>query len=333
MNSSPFSSPNREFDVAESSDKKNSPHSAARKRRNIKNKKLIQNLNENLILNGNEIPEPQISASHSSSNGLHGDDDNVESMDNNEDNLAALHRTDTLSVSERSIHGQTRTSHAFWNLCKCFVGAASFALPWAVSKTGIIPGIVGFVFLAVLAFLTFRWMLISSHYAMTNNNPTYPELAEIAFSRFFPLFERPIPKNNDIAMVRMLPNDGNDDNFVEMKEEEKQQFIDKELMLNISNPNNRKYIKYNNRCGLIGKISVYLCMFFGMIGACGSYILFISGVVQNWMASYIDPTSSLSFYVSICIVLPFPICLSILRYKYYLNDSESAMINISFANT
>ena len=62
-------------------------------------------------------------------------------------------------------------------------------------------------------------------------------------------------------------------------------------------------------------------MFFGMIGACGSYILFISSVVQNWLSSVINPNSSLSFYVSICIVLPFPVCLSMLRSYSFLSST------------
>ena len=83
--------------------------------------------------------------------------------------------------------GETRTSHAFWNLNKCYVGAASFALPWAVSKTGVITAIFGFVLLSGFALLTFRWMLIASHFDPGNPKPTYPELAEIAFSHFFPI--------------------------------------------------------------------------------------------------------------------------------------------------
>jgi len=102
-----------------------------------------------------------------------------------------------------------------------------------------------------------------------------------------------------------------------VSDEEHQRFIEKQ-MYNLQTNN---YAKYNYRCGLIGKIVVYICMFFGMIGACGSYILFISSVIQSWLSSLIDSESSLSFYLSICILLPFPICLSMLRSYSFLSST------------
>eukprot|EP01083_Nonionella_stella_P238262 835049_1 len=38
--------------------------------------------------------------------------------------------SDSSQSKLRLIHENTSTSHVFWNLCKSFVGAASFSLPW-----------------------------------------------------------------------------------------------------------------------------------------------------------------------------------------------------------
>eukprot|EP01084_Bolivina_argentea_P287902 494071_1 len=146
--------------------KRSSPHSFTRKRR-IKNKDN-KTLQENLIVNNHAIIMDH-TASTTDNVGSH---DSIEMMDVS--HQSGITRDGPMSVSQRSIHGQTQTSHAFWNLCKCYVGAASFALPWAVSQTGVIPAIVGFILLSSLAYLTFRWMLIASHFACNNSNPTYP---------------------------------------------------------------------------------------------------------------------------------------------------------------
>ena len=120
-------------------------------------------------------------------------------------------------------------------------------------------------------------------------------------------------------------NNNNQNGFIVMEERESMingadnnnnNMIEEELY---SNVNNKYWLKHNYRCGKIGKIMVYICMFLGMIGACGSYILFISGVIQGWLSPLIDENSSLSFYLSICIVLPFPIILSLLRSYSFLS--------------
>ena len=79
---------------------------------------------------------------------------------------------------------------------------------------------------------------------------------------------------------------------------------------------------WNYRCGKIGKLAVYISMFMGMIGACGSYILFISGVLEQWISPLFGVGSSLSFYLSITILVPFPIALSMLR-SYSLLSSTA----------
>ena len=200
----------------------NSPFSVARKRRNSnKNKNGLQ---QNLVPNQN-INEISPSPTSSSSNA---DSIEMQMMEP----LETENKSNAMSPSQRSVHGSTKTSHAFWNLCKCYVGAASFALPWAVSKTGLIPSISGFIFLSSLAWLTFRWMLISSHYTLKNCNPTYPELAQIAFSKLFPLFGRSkAPHENESNAVNgsnlfiEMQNDQNE----ETTEEEQQRFIEKQL--------------------------------------------------------------------------------------------------------
>ena len=60
-------------------------------------------------------------------------------------------------------------------------------------------------------------------------------------------------------------------------------------------------------------------MFVGMIGACGSYILFISGVLDQWISPLFADGSTASFYVAIAILLPFPIALSMLRSYSFLS--------------
>ena len=356
-----ISSRNKDFDRVDSDDdckdilRSSSPHSSKpikRRQKRNKNKYLNENLiinnsnNEINIINDNNSTDSVglITSSISSSDIDNKYNENVQRSSQQrqqEGGLAAManHRA---SISQRSIHGQTRTSHAFWNLCKCYVGAASFALPWAVSKTGIIPAIFGFILLSSLAYLTFKWMLISSHYAKQNCNPTYPELAEIAFNNFFPLFKK--TKNNSTIDNKRNNDDNNNNNidqFIEMQPERERMInsteeiemtattttihdennnnnIDKELY---DTMNNNKYIKYNYRCGKIGKYLVYISMFLGMIGACGSYILFISGVIQTWLNPLISSETSLSFYLSILILIPFPICLSLLRSYSFLSST------------
>ena len=82
--------------------------------------------------------------------------------------------------SKRDLSILSDMKHTFWNLCKCFVGAASFSLPWAVQQTGVIPATIGFIFLAFITDYTMKWLAICGHYTPGLHFPTYPQVAYAA---------------------------------------------------------------------------------------------------------------------------------------------------------
>eukprot|EP01084_Bolivina_argentea_P239155 401965_1 len=69
----------------------------------------------------------------------------------------------------------------FFNICKCFAGAASFELPWAISQAGSIGGGVSLLILAWLTSYTLTWLAECGHYHPSILKPTYPEIARYAF--------------------------------------------------------------------------------------------------------------------------------------------------------
>ena len=158
-------------------------HGVQRQFKKQSTKSIDKPLNENLIASDDPISVSAISSDRDRVGLL--ESDTVEPFEIEDVSTPNGHSSNDMKSNE-SIKGEANTSHAFWNLNKCFVGAASFALPWAVSKTGIVAAVIGFAFLSMFSLLTFRWMLIASHFAPGNAKPTYPELAEIAFSHLFP---------------------------------------------------------------------------------------------------------------------------------------------------
>lgn len=166
-------------------------------------------------------------------------------------------------------------------------------------------------------------------------------MAEIVFGNFFPL-------KRNLQQQQPLKNISIDDDLQLSEDEEESKIAAKENILLINerkvefnegkndyNENNREmkdmpavnannaiphtinqqYKQANVICGKLGKIIVYISMFLGMIGACGSYLLFISSVLYDWLQP-IFPTF-VSHENVLFLLLPLPILLSMLRsYKF-----------------
>eukprot|EP01084_Bolivina_argentea_P074326 134844_1 len=246
--------------------------------------------------------------------------------------------SDSSQSKLRLIHENTSTSHVFWNLCKGFVGAASFSLPWAVSKTGLIPSILGFIFLAYLCKITFRWLLLASHFSLTNQMPTYPELGQIAFSKWFnvdrygyQMDAKNIQDNINAYDSKILLNnqDENDIDDIPMK-------IIGQSLKNNSHSNEReqikiRYTKYNQYIGCIAKYSIWFAMFFGLLGGCGSYILFISGVLYDGLI-LLQLSHIFTPKLTVLFMLPIPLILVLIRsYKILSKTAQLGVIGVALA--
>lgn len=79
-------------------------------------------------------------------------------------------------------HVQASSLRTFFNITKCFIGAASFELPWAVKQGGLIGGSVGLVFLGLISQFTLVILAKCGHLASTSY-PTYPDIGREAFGK------------------------------------------------------------------------------------------------------------------------------------------------------
>ncbi len=76
------------------------------------------------------------------------------------------------------------TFRTFFNVTKCFVGAASFELPWAVMQGGWIVSLFGILILAAVSFYTLVLLTRCGHLTSELDRkptPTYPEIGRCAF--------------------------------------------------------------------------------------------------------------------------------------------------------
>ena len=67
------------------------------------------------------------------------------------------------------------------NLTKCFIGAASFELPWAVMQGGLIGSVAGIVVLALLSHFSLVRLALCGHLVHGDVTPTYPAVGAAAF--------------------------------------------------------------------------------------------------------------------------------------------------------
>lgn len=67
------------------------------------------------------------------------------------------------------------------NLTKCFVGAASFELPWAFMQAGVVGSVLGVCCLAVLSRISLNILASTAHLVRGNGRPTYPAIGREAF--------------------------------------------------------------------------------------------------------------------------------------------------------
>jgi proton-coupled amino acid transporter len=77
---------------------------------------------------------------------------------------------------------QASSLRTFFNITKCFIGAASFELPWAVKQGGLIGGSVGLVFLGIISQFTLVILAKCGHLA-SKSYPTYPDIGREAFGK------------------------------------------------------------------------------------------------------------------------------------------------------
>eukprot|EP01083_Nonionella_stella_P303974 1054196_1 len=103
---------------------------------------------------------------------------------NNDTNSAVTaftKQTDKLAVGDK--HHGSSSFHVFFNICKCFAGAASFELPWAISQGGFLCSSISLILLAYLTSFTLVWLAECGHLHPTLSKPTYPQIAEYAFGK------------------------------------------------------------------------------------------------------------------------------------------------------
>lgn len=77
---------------------------------------------------------------------------------------------------------QASSLRTFFNITKCFIGAASFELPWAVKQGGLIGGSLGLVFLGIISQITLVILAKCGHLA-SKSYPTYPDIGREAFGK------------------------------------------------------------------------------------------------------------------------------------------------------
>jgi len=110
-----------------------------------------------------------------------------------EDGLTTVLMPEAGAGEERSASGTERqknrasTLRTAVNLTKCFVGAASFELPWAFAQAGVVGGTVGVLFLAVLSTFSLQKLAHCSSLTMDRwqptkqrRAPTYPDVGREA---------------------------------------------------------------------------------------------------------------------------------------------------------
>eukprot|EP01084_Bolivina_argentea_P125518 222385_1 len=114
---------------------------------------------------------------------MYNESDEVAKLLNNQ-HAQQITKTTNLKKSNNSITSTQNESSSFdifFNICKCFAGAASFELPWAISQAGFIGGGISLIFLAWLTSYTLTWLAECGHFHPSKVKPSYPEIAKFAF--------------------------------------------------------------------------------------------------------------------------------------------------------
>ena len=84
-------------------------------------------------------------------------------------------RPPSVSIASADLDFDWAAVRTFINACKGFIGASSFELPWAMSKAGLLGGMLGLLFFAVIG----RYgtlMIVRCAFLLRKHEPTYPDL-------------------------------------------------------------------------------------------------------------------------------------------------------------
>ena len=73
---------------------------------------------------------------------------------------------------------------AFVNATKCFAGASSFELPFALVEAGLLSGTIGIVVFAVLSYAVFCTMVECGHLVRGSDRPSFLQIGTAAFGPY-----------------------------------------------------------------------------------------------------------------------------------------------------
>lgn len=90
-----------------------------------------------------------------------------------------------LTESAAQKRSTSSTMRTFFNITKCFIGAASFELPWAFKQGGWLGALFGVLALFIISNFTLRILVLNGHLSacVTNPFPSYPDIGTAAFGR------------------------------------------------------------------------------------------------------------------------------------------------------
>jgi amino acid permease len=88
-------------------------------------------------------------------------------------------------ASKSVLNKESKSSNCatFVNLCKCFLGAASFSLPWAYQQAGLVGAFVGTLIFFAISNFSLKALARSARMATTysNQTPSYGDIGQAAF--------------------------------------------------------------------------------------------------------------------------------------------------------
>jgi len=208
--------------------------------------------------------------------------------------FSRLAADDKFRLSYLDTQHRTNDIRTFFNITKCFIGAASFELPWAIRQAGLIGGAVGILALGLMSFYTLTILTICGHFT-----------AQLSLRK---IEEEEKEKEFDIEQTNQ---DGNN-NGVHASITTTTHFIQN------SRPTYPQIGKH--AFGVIGSFLAWLGVIAMTVGVCGSYVLFIGSSINKLLFSY-HPIFTLEF--STVLVVPIIIAMSWLRNLKFLAPTSA----------